>query len=317
MFKKLSLALVALSFAVCALAAPVKIGFTQIVEHPALDANRQGVIDRLTELGYKEGTDVVYDIQNAQGNMATAGMIAKRFVGESTDLIVAIATPTALAAAKATKEIPIVISAVTDPVGAKLVQSLERPGANVTGTSDLSPVAEQFKLFKEVAPDAKTIGVLYNAGEANSVSIIDIVKKVAPTLGYEIVEGTAANSAAVMAAAKSLVGKADAIYVPTDNTVVSALEAVIKVCRDNKIPLINADTDSVGRGSIAAIAIDYYKLGLQTGDMVDRILKGAKPAEMPVETLKVFELHINPAAAKAMGVTLSDAFIKKASKIHE
>ncbi len=317
MLKKLSLALTIVFTAAFVLAGPLKIGFTQIVEHPALDANRQGVIDRLTELGYKEGTDVVYDIQIAQGNMATAGMIAKRFVGEEADLIVAIATPTAMAAAKATKEIPIVISAVTDPVGAKLVASLEKPGGNVTGTTDLSPVAEQFKLFKEVAPNAKTIGVLYNAGETNSVSIVNIVKEVAAAMGYEIVEGTAANSAAVMAAAKSMVGRADAIYVPTANTVVSALEAVIKVCRDNKIPLINADTDSVSRGSIAALAIDYYKLGQQTGDMVDRILKGANPADMPVETLRVFELHVNPEGAKKMGVTLSEAFIKKAAKIHK
>ncbi|RMG97839.1 MAG: ABC transporter substrate-binding protein [Candidatus Dadabacteria bacterium] len=298
-------------------AKPIRIGITQIVEHPALDANRQGAIDRLKELGYEEGKDVVYDIQIAQGNPATANLIAKKFVGEGVDLILAIATPTAVAAAKATREIPIVISAITDPVGAKLVESLERPGRNVTGTTDLSPVAEQLKLFRTVAPKAKRIGVIYNAGEPNSVTLVNLAKKAGAELGYEIVEATVANSAGVMAAAKSLVGRADAVYVPTDNTVVSALEAVVRVCQEAKMPLVTGDTDSVKRGAVAAIAIDYYELGRQTGDMIDRILKGANPAEMPVETLKNFELHVNKNAAAAMGATLPADFVAKAAKVYE
>ena len=299
-----------------ALAGPIRIGITQIVEHPALDANRQGIIDRLSELGYKEGRDVVYDIQIAQGNIATANLIAKKFVGDKVDLIVAIATPTAVAAAKATRDIPIVISAITDPVGAKLVESLERPGRNVTGTTDLSPVKDQLALFKEIAPKVRRIGIIYNAGEPNSVTLVRLAREAAKELGYEIVEATVANSAGVMAAAKSLVGRADAVYVPTDNTVVSALEAVVKVCQDNDMPLITGDTDSVARGAIAAIAIDYYELGRQTGDMVARILKGANPAEMPVETLKNFELHVNVKAAEAMGVKLPEAFVKRAAKVY-
>ncbi len=299
-----------------ALAGPIRIGITQIVEHPALDANRQGIIDRLAELGYKEGRDVVYDIQIAQGNIATANLIAKKFVGDKVDLIVAIATPTAVAAAKATRDIPIVISAITDPVGAKLVESLERPGRNVTGTTDLSPVKDQLALFKEIALGVRRIGIIYNAGEPNSVTLVKLARQAARELGYEIVEATVANSAGVMAAAKSLVGRADAVYVPTDNTVVSALEAVVKVCQDNDMPLITGDTDSVARGSIAALAIDYYELGRQTGDMIARILKGANPAEMPVETLKNFELHVNVKSARAMGVELPEAFVKRAAKVY-
>lgn len=298
-------------------AAPLRIGISQIVEHPALDANRKGMVDRLGELGYRDGTEVSYDVQIAQGNMATANLIARKFVGDGVDLIVGIATPTALAAAKATREIPIVISAVTDPVGAKLVQSLERPGGNVTGTTDLSPVAEQFQLFAEVAPDAKTIGVLYNAGEANSVTLVALAREAAAALGYRVVEATVANSAGVMAASKSLVGRADAVYVPTDNTVVSALEAVVKVCQANHLPLVAADTDSVTRGAIAALAIDYYQLGRQTGDMIAKILKGADPATLPVETLREFELHVNAKAARASGVTLRKAFVARAAKVIE
>ncbi len=315
--RRLALWMLALCLAApAALAGPIRIGITQIVEHPALDANRQGIIDRLSELGYKEGRDVVYDVQIAQGNIATANLIAKKFVGDKVDLIVAIATPTAVAAAKATRDIPIVISAITDPVGAKLVESLERPGRNVTGTTDLSPVKDQLALFKEIAPNVRRIGIIYNAGEPNSVTLVKLARQAAKELGYEIVEATVANSAGVMAAAKSLVGRADAVYVPTDNTVVSALEAVVKVCQDNDMPLITGDTDSVARGAIAAIAIDYYELGRQTGDMVARILKGANPAEMPVETLKNFELHVNVKAAKAMGVTLPEAFVKRAAKVY-
>ncbi len=298
-------------------AEPLRIGITQIVEHPSLDANRQGVIDRLTELGYRDGQEVVYDVQIAQGNPATANLIAKKFVGDKVDLIVAIATPTAVAAAKATREIPIVISAVTDPVGAKLVESLERPGGNVTGTNDMSPVKAQLELLKEIAPKAKRIGIVYNAGEPNSVTLIDVSKTAAADLGYQVEEATVANSAGVMAAAKSLVGRADAVYVFTDNTVVSALEAVVRVCQDNDLPFITADTDSVARGSIASLAIDYYKLGRQTGEMVARILKGADPATMPVETLREFELHVNTAAARAMGVNLPPAFVERATKTYE
>ncbi|GAB4282895.1 MAG: ABC transporter substrate-binding protein [Deferrisomatales bacterium] len=298
-------------------AKPVRIGITQIVEHPALDANRKGMVDRLAELGYREGADVVYDVQIAQGNPATATLIAKKFVGDQVDLIVAIATPTAVAAAKATRTIPIVISAITDPVGAKLVESLERPGRNVTGTTDLSPVKDQLAMLREIAPGARRVGVIYNAGEPNSVTLVNLARQAGKELGYEVVEATVANSAGVMAAAKSLVGRADAVYVPTDNTVVSALEAVVRVCREAKMPLITGDTDSVARGSIAAIAIDYYELGRQTGDMVHRILQGADPATMPVETLKRFELHVNRGSAKAMGVRLPEGFLRRATKIYE
>ncbi len=293
----------------------IKVGISQIVEHPALDANRQGIIDKLKELGYVEGKNIEYDIQIAQGNIATANQIAKKFVGDRKDIIIAIATPTAIAAANATKRIPIVISAITDPVGAKLVKSLEKPGTNVTGTTDMSPVGEQLDLFKKLGYNPKSIGIIYNSGEANSRTLVAIAKKEAKKRGIKVVEATVTNSSAVLMAAKSLVGKVDAIYLPTDNTVISALESVLKVAYDNKLPVITGDTDSVKRGALASYGLNYYKLGLQTGEMVDKILKGSSPSTMPVETLKDLELYINLKSAKKIGLKVPDTMIERAEKV--
>ncbi|MGA1846476.1 ABC transporter substrate-binding protein [Deferribacter abyssi] len=293
----------------------IKVGITQIVEHPALDACRKGIIDKLKELGYIEGKNIEYDIQIAQGNIATANQIAKKFVGDKKDIIIAIATPTALAVANATKKIPIIISAITDPVGAKLVKSLERPGTNVTGTTDMSPVKEQLNLFNELNIKVKNIGVIYNAGEANSRTLVKLTKKYSKKYGWNVVEATVTNSSGVLMAAKSLVGRVDGIYIPTDNTVVSALEAVLQVAYDNKIPVITGDTDSVERGALASLGINYYKLGLQTGEIVYKIIHGANPATTPVETLKDLELFINLKAAKKMGVNVPKKMIEKATKV--
>ncbi len=293
----------------------ITIGISQIVEHPALDAARQGFIDALAKHGYVEGKNVTYDIQIAQGNMATANSIAKALVGKKVDLIHSIATPTSQACVNATKEIPIIISSVTDPVGAGLVESLERPGGNVTGTTDRSPVDRQIDLILEIVPNVKKLGFIYNSGEDNSISSLNQVKEECAKRGIEVVEATVSNSSGVFLAAKSLVGRVDAIHVPTDNTVVSAFESVVKVCEDNKIPLFAADIDSVPRGAIAALAIDYYKLGYQSGEMAVRVLQGADPATMPIETLKDLKLVVNKKAAEKMGVTLPESVLKRADKI--
>jgi putative ABC transport system substrate-binding protein len=293
----------------------VTIGISQIVEHPALDAARQGFIDALKDQGYVDGSNVAYDVQIAQGNVATANTIAKNFVGNKVDLIHAIATPTSQACVNNTKTIPIVISSVTDPVGAGLVQSLEKPGGNVTGTTDRSPVDRQLDLILEILPKVKRLGFLYNSGEDNSVSSLKQVQEEAAKRGMVVVEATVSNSSGVFQAAKSLVGKVDAIHIPTDNTVISALESVVKVCEENKIPLFAADIDSVPRGVIAAVAIDYYRLGLQSGDMAVRILHGASPADMPVEALKDLKLAISTKAAERMGVKLPERVTNRADKV--
>ena len=309
----LLLGLLFAAFALPAVAQGYTVSFNQIVEHPALDAVRKGVQDALAD----EHLDVSYNVHIAQGNISTANLIARQILGENPDVIVPIATPTAQACAQITRDKPIVFAVVSDPVGAGLVKSFDHPGANITGTSDMSPVDKQLELALKIVPGIQRIGVIYNSGESNSVAIVNVLKKDAAARQMTVVEATVANSAGVYPAAKSLVGKVDAIYIPTDNTVVSAFEAVTKVATESKIPLFAADTDSVARGAIAALAVDYYLIGKQTGRMVARILRGAKPAEMPVETLDELLIHLNPKAAAGMGVTIPDAVLKQANKIVE
>jgi len=281
------------------------IGVIQIVEHPALDGARQGFIDVLGENGYVEGENVTYDIQIAQGDMSTANTIAQKFDSQKLDLILAIATPTAQAVANVIDDTPILITAVTDPVDAGLVETAEKPNTNVTGTSDMQPMDKQFDLIRKFVPDAKNIGVVYNAGEANSVLQVNMAKEIADELGMTLIEASADTSANVLQAAQSLAGRVDAIYVPTDNTVVSAIESVIIVAEDNDIPLIVGEEGGVRAGSLATVGIDYYELGRQTGRMALKIIKGEAQAEtMPVETQEDTRLIINANAAKAMGVEI-------------
>ena len=297
---------------------PVRVGISQIVEHPALDATRKGFIDDLTENGYAKGRRIEYDYKNAQNNRPVSGQIARKFVGDNVDLILAISTPSAQDVAAATKNIPILFAAVTDPVSSGLAKSLKAPGGNVSGTSDRSPVSAQIDLILEILPKVKKLGTVYNSGEANSVASINELEAEATKKGITLVKAPATSSSAVRPAVESLVGKVDAIHVPTDNTVVLALESVVKVAQDNKIPLFAADVDSVARGAIAALAVDYYKLGRQTGAMARKVLeKRAEINELPVEHQKELQLHINPGQAKKMGVQLPDSVVKRASKTIE
>ena len=295
----------------------LKVGIVQIVEHPALDAAREGFIDVLTEQGYVEGENISYQIQNAQGDMATANTIAQKFKNENLDLILAIATPTAQAVANLVKDKPILITAVTDPVGAGLVESAERPGNNVTGTNDLQPMEGQFKLAQDLAPGTKTVGIIYNAGEANSVVQVKMAKDIAAQLGLEVVEATADTSAGVLQAAQSFAGRVDVIYVPTDNTVVSAFSSVVKVAEENKIPIIAGEENLVSQGALATVGVNYYRLGRQTAEMALKIIAGeAEPETMPIESQKETELVINVDAAKTLGITIPDALLEKATIVH-
>lgn len=295
---------------------PTKIGIVQIAEHPSLDAARKGFIDALAANGYKDDkVNIVF--KNAQGDIPTAQNIAQQFVAEKVDLILAIATPAAQAAARATKDIPILITAVTDPVAAGLVQSMEKPGTNVSGTTDMNPVKEQLELVKKFKPDAKKVGIVYNAGEVNSQVQVAAAEKVKGDLGLEIVKVTVSASAEVKQAAQSLIGRVDAIYVPTDNTVVSALESVLQVAETHKLPVIVGEGDSVERGGLATYGLDYYKLGYQTGEMAVKVLKGQKPAEMPIESQKELKLIINAKSAAKQGVEIPADLKAKADKVIE
>lgn len=313
-FRSMLLAsLAAAAIATTAQAKDVTVAVTAIVEHPALDAARDGVKDALAEAGYKEGENLKFIYQSAQGNPATAAQIARQFVGEGPDVIVPISTPSAQAVVSATRDIPVVFTAVSDPVGAQLVKDLKKPGGNVTGLSDMSPVVEHIKLIKEVMPNIKKLGYLYNSGETNSVSLLAALKEAAAAEDIEIVESAATKSAEVQGAARALVGRADAMYVPTDNTIVSALESAVGVAEESKLPLFTADTDSVKRGALAALGFNYYDVGKQTGAIVVKILKGEKPGDIAVDIAKGTDLVINLGAAKKMGVEFPQAVIDRAT----
>ncbi|WP_284337639.1 ABC transporter substrate-binding protein [Comamonas sp. NoAH] len=296
-------------------AADKSVAVTAIVEHPALDAVRDGVQAALKAEGFESGKNLKWQYQSAQGNTGTAAQIARKFVGDKPDAIVAIATPSAQAVVAATKTVPVVFSAVTDPVVAKLVPSWEPSKTNVTGVSDLLALDKQMELVKQVVPTAKRIGMVYNPGEANSVVVVKELQKLLPTMGLTLVEAAAPRSVDVSSAARSLVGKVDVIYTSTDNNVVSSYEALVKVGQDAKIPLVASDTDSVKRGAVAAYGINYRDLGEQTGRIVARILKGEAPGNIKPEVSSKMELFVNPDAAEKQGVKLSDALLKSAAEV--
>lgn len=293
----------------------VTVAVTAIVEHPALDAARDGVKKALEEAGYKDGANLSFRYESAQGQPATAAQIAQKFAGENPNVIVAIATPSAQAMVTATQTIPVVFTAVTDPVAAQIVKDRKAPGGNVTGISDFSPLEAQFDLIKELVPAAKKIGVVFNPGEANSVALLNAVKSLAPARNLQIVEASAGRTADVSAAAQSLVGKVDALYLPTDNTIISALGTVLAVGTDNKLPVFTGDTESVQKGSVASIGFDYFQVGLETGAVVVRILKGEKPGAIPVSNASGSNLVINAKAAAAMGVTVPPAVLTRAKQV--
>jgi putative ABC transport system substrate-binding protein len=299
----------------CAPAQAQSVAVTSIVEHPALDAVKDGVHAALASAGYTETKGLKWQFQTAQGNTAIAAQIARKFVGDKPDVIVAIATPSAQAVVAATKSIPVVYSAVTDPVAAQLVPGWEASGTNVTGVSDALSLEKQIDLIKKVVPDAKKVGMVYNPGEANSVVVVKRLRELLPQSGMSLVEATAARTVDVGAAARSLVGKVDVIYTNTDNNVVSAYESLVKVGDSAKIPLVASDTDSVKRGAIAALGVNYRDLGVQTGKLVVRILKGEKPGAIASETSSKLELFVNTGAAARQGVTLSDALVKSAAQV--
>lgn len=314
----LLLCVLILSIPALGFAQPHRISVSQFVEHPALDAVLKGFQDYMRE----HQIEVVYQVHNAQANMATAGQIGNQIMGEAPDLILSIATPSSQACAQALKKsphmqkTPLLFTAVTDPVKAGLVKDLQTPGANITGVSDMLPVDKHLAMVMTFLPRMKKLGFLYNAGEVNSKTLVPLFRAEGQKLGFELVEATISKTSEVYQAVKSLVGKVDAVFIPTDNTVVSALESAIKVCEENNLPLFNADVDSVKRGSIAAMGFDYYKHGYQTGALAERILKGADPAVTAVETQKELELHINLKAARNMGVSVPEALKAKADKVY-
>ena len=291
------------------------VGIAQIVTHPSLDAIREGTLEGLKANGYTEGDNLAVDVQNPQGDQSTLTSIANTWASAKLGAVVAITTPVAQACAQAVKNAPIIFTGVTDPVKAGLVTSWEKPTDQITGVSDLNPIDKQLALVKQVKPDAKVVGIVYSSSEANSQVQVDMAKEQAGKEGLTIKTATIANSSEIQQAAESL--DCDVYFVPSDNTVVSGLEALIQVAEKKKRPIISVDADSVDRGTVAAYALDYKQMGIQTGAMVAKILKGTKPSALPVETTDQIILTVNPGAATKMGVTLSDALTKQATKVVE
>ena len=286
------------------------IGIMKQMEHPSLTAAADGFKAALEE----SGLNIEFDDKNANGDKSVAASIASTFKSQNVDLVLAIGTDSAQAAANAMGDTPVLFTAVTDPVDAGLVTQWENPGGNVSGTSDANPVPEQLELITDIVPGARSIGVIYSPGEPNSVVQVGWVKEAAEKQGLEIVEAPASESGLVKQAAETLVAKGvDAIYVPTDNVVVTGLETVLMVGEDNQIPVFGAEGDSVERGCVATYGLDYYQLGYETGLMAAQVLKEEKKVgEIEVTTLAEPQLYLNLGAAERMGVTIPESLIEEA-----
>ena len=283
-----------------------RIGISQFITHQSLDATREGFVDELAKQGYVEGKNIEIDLQNAQGEQRNLKTISQQ-LAESSDVVLAIATPSAQSLANTTQTTPVIFSAVTDPVSAKLVESREHPGGNVTGTSDQSSdaISTQINLIKKVLPKAKTIGILYTQSEPNSVVQKDEAKRLLEEKGFTVVEKTILDSNNVKAAAESLMAEVDMVFVPTDNIISSTMETVKQVSIKHKVPVFGGSTEMVAVGGLYNYGTNYEELGRQTARMLIRVLKGEKPENMAVELPEKLELHTNKEMADALGIDIS------------
>jgi putative ABC transport system substrate-binding protein len=291
-----------------------KIGVNQLVPHAALDASYDGFIDALKDEGYIDGEKIVIDYQNAQNDQTTLNTIATKHVNDGCDLILAISTPSALATLNATKDIPILVTAVTDPADSGLVESNEAPGGNLSGTSDLTPVKLQIELIKKLIPTAETVGVLYSSSESNSKIQVEMAIEAAEELNLKVVEATVSSTNDIEQVVQSLVGRVDVIYAPTDNTIASGMPTVAMVANPNGIPIICGEEGMVSKGGLATYGIDYYKLGWMTGKQAIKIIKGeASTATMPIEYLpdEEFSLTINEEVADQLGIEIPQDLINQ------
>ena len=291
----------------------LRVGILQLTEHPSLDTIRESIIEGLADEGYVDGENLTIDYKNGQNDMTNMKTIAQAFVSDGCDVIVAIATPAAQAVLSETTEIPIVFAAVTDPVDAELVDSLETPGGNVTGTSDEVSAEAIMELAKEITPGFKTIGALYSAGEDNSDSVIKGLKEYADKNGYEVIESTVTNTSEVQQAAQYLADKADVIYSPIDNTIASAMAVASETFNNAKVPFYVSADSMVQDGGLATYGIDYTVLGKETAKMVAEILEGADVATMSVVKMSDMNIYVNTTTADAIGVTIPDSIMEKAT----
>ena len=289
----------------------LRIGIIQPMEHESLDAAREGFVQALADHGYTDGDTIVLNYQNAQGDSSALLTISQRFVGDDCDLVLAIGTGAAQSIASQTSEIPVLITAVTDPVDAGLVQSSEAPGTNVTGTNDMNPIREQLELIPEILPDAQTVGLLYTSSEDNSILQIEEAKAILEEMNLDYVEQTVTGSNDVQQAVQSIVTRCDAIYIPTDNTFASAMPLVGSVVMESGTPVICGATGMVEAGGLITLGLNYYNLGYQTGEMAVQVLEGADPASMPVQSQNQYDYVVNEEMLSALGMELPQSLLEK------
>lgn len=291
------------------------IGIVQLVQHDALDASNKGFVDGLNEKGFEDGKNIKIEQQNAQGEQANAQTISKQFADAKKDLIFAIATPAVQAAYNSTKDIPIIFTAVTDPVKAEVAKDWKSSGTNVTGTSDKVPVDKQIELLKQLLPNAKTVGVIYNTSETNSVIQVDELKAAAQKQGLAVKEVGVTNVNEINQNLASALGQIDVLYTPTDNTVASGYALVGKLCLDKNIPIIGAEEAVVTKGGLASIGIDYYQLGKEAGYKAAEVLGGKKPSEVEISTLSKMSFTINTDVAKKLNITIPSDIESSCKKV--
>lgn len=291
------------------------IGISQLVQHPALDSAKDGFIEGLKEKGYEEGKNIVIEYQNAQGDNATSQTIAQKFVSEKKDLILAIATNSAQAVYNATKDIPTVFTAVTDPVAAGIAKDWKSSGTNLTGVSDMVPVDKQLDLLTKLKADIKVLGVIYNTSEANSVVQVNSLKEEASKLGISIKEIGVTNVNEINQNLSAVIKEIDALYTPTDNTVASAYDLVGQIAVKNNVPILGAEEAVVAKGGLCSIGIDYFKLGKETGYKAAELLDGKKPDEIEITTLSDMSITINTDVAEKLNIKIPNDIEGSATKV--
>ena len=283
----------------------IRIGILQLSNHGALEEARLGFMDRLEERGFIDGENIIINLFNAQSDQSNLQLMSQQLISDGSDVILAISTPAALAVANETDEVPILATAITSLSAANLIESYERPGGNVSGTSSMAPVAKQLELLMELTPGIETVGFIYNSSEANSAIKIEIAEEEARRLGLETVHVTVTNTNDVAQSFQSLVGRVDGVWIPADNTIASAMATVGSIAMDNDLPVVNASTTAARAGGLATIGIDHYQLGRQVADMaLEIILNGADISEMPVDLQFETYLFINEEFVEATGITI-------------
>ena len=298
-----------------------KIAISMIIEVPQLLQTKDGILTGLSERGFSDGRNLSVEYQTANGNMPTQQQIARKFVGEVPDVIVAITTPTSQAMVAATKDIPIVFATVIDPVKAKVISKYDKPGGNVTGVSDAPPIAQQLRLVREILPNLKKLGFIYNPSLDSSKATLEWINEQGKLLGIEVVESPAPTANEIIPAARKLVGKVDAIFIPNDTTVVASIEAIVKIGEETKTPIFTGETRGVERGGIASIGLNYTEVGRLAGHMVAEVLSGKKPGDIDAiiayQKLPNLDVYVNKRSASAMGVAIPPTVLARATKVVE